>query len=190
MHDTNARILIWHLQWPCYVLIKEIAIQIVIFLGKNEACNLWNVNVKNFGNGQQLQKESNWFPCYNLWIMNEFQELTPYYQLAILAILIGKVLKVDSKTQCMHLFDQQLKPCQNLYEKSCQETTWKISKNLKNVFFLKSQHIKISITHSHPFDLIFWNYFSFIKHLKDVTFSLNILHPKTNCEWYSGFNKL
>jgi hypothetical protein len=30
----------------------------VIFLGKNEAHNLWNVNVKNFGNGQQLQKEA------------------------------------------------------------------------------------------------------------------------------------
>jgi hypothetical protein len=63
--------------------------------------------------------------------MNEFQELTPYYWLAILATLIGGVLKVDYKTQCMHLFDQLLKPWQNLYEKYCQETTWKISKNFK-----------------------------------------------------------
>ncbi len=67
--------------------------------------------------------------------MNEFQELTPYYWIAIFAILVGGVLKVNNRTQYMHLFDQQLKPCQNLYEKYCQDTTWKISKNFKKSKF-------------------------------------------------------
>jgi hypothetical protein len=79
-HETNARIVMWHSQWPIWALIWKSKSKCDSSNNKNH-CNFLNVNVRSFENEHQFQRKSMLIGMLELLnhFINEFLKLATYY---------------------------------------------------------------------------------------------------------------